>query len=84
MFISYHYYITIQENDTGLILACQRNELAIVSTLLEFGANPSVCNKVNYMHIYASRSDCITSALYGHRIIVAHVIAMLLFMFIGT
>ena len=47
----YYYYSTVQYDNTSLILACQRNELAIVSTLLEFGANPSVCNKVNYnMH----------------------------------
>ena len=35
-----------QTDDTALTLACQRCELAIVSVLLKYGANPTVCNKV--------------------------------------
>ena len=44
-------FLPIQDNDTALILACQRNELETVSSLLKFGANPTVCNMVSTHNI---------------------------------
>ena len=42
----YIYIIYIQSSNTALVIACWRNDLAMVSALLSAGANPNVCNEV--------------------------------------
>ena len=39
---------SLQDDDTALLYACQRNDIDVVtvSALLTAGANPNVCNKV--------------------------------------
>lgn len=56
--ISFYY---IQDNDTALILACQRNELGIVSSLLKFGAKPTVYNMVTIIQLCLMYVNALTN-----------------------